>query len=196
MRQNRMCGLPVEVKTREDGSKMITGYGAVFYNASDPGTQYELWPGCFERIDPRAFDSSLNDQKDIRSLFNHDANQVLGRTTAGTMRLSVDLKGLRYEVDVPDTQVGRDLVTSLERGDITGSSFMFSITSIERVAGKDGNPDLRIIKDVDLYECGPVTFPAYESATAGVRSAGIEESRRDHEAWRRQHDKDLLQIED
>jgi len=197
MKQSRISQRAVTVQTREDGSRAITGYGAVFYNANDPGTQFELWPGCFERIDPRAFDSALQSKADVRACFNHDANQILGRTSAGTMRLSVDFTGLRYEVDVPDTQLGRDLVTSIERGDVTGSSFMFSIRSVERVVGKDGNPDLRIIKDLELYETGPVTFPAYESATAGVRDeSGIAETRAEHEAWKRQRDRDLLQIED
>jgi hypothetical protein len=93
----------ITVERREDGKPIIVGYGSVFYREDDPGTEYELWRGFKERIGRSAFDSRLTD--DVRALFNHDTNMVLGRTTAETLKLSVDDVGLRYEIEPPDTRL-------------------------------------------------------------------------------------------
>lgn len=160
-----------KIEKREDGKRILNGYGAVFYDQSNPGTQYQLWDNVFERIAPTAFNRVISESQDVRGLFNHDSNMVLGRTGAGTMRLYVDMRGLRYEIDLPDTAVANDLATLVERGDVDGSSFGFIVRGQERKYGKDGEPDVRIITDVDLFDTGPVTFPAYDATTAGVRSA-------------------------
>lgn len=167
-----------KVETREDGSKAISGYAAVFFDPSDPGTEYELWQNVFERIDPQAFSRAIAEKHDCRALFNHDANCVLGRVSAGTMRLSVDAKGLRYEIDCPDTQIAKDLCASIERGDITGSSFSF--IAKKRTWIEENDREITVICDLDLCDVGPVVFPAYESTTSTVRSAELEQSR---EAW-------------
>lgn len=157
------------VITREDGTRAITGYAAVFYRADDPGTEFELWEGMNERIMPKTFDRALKERDDVRALFNHDSNQVLGRSTSDTLKLSTDAKGLKYEIDLPDTQVANDLAVSIERGDITGSSFSFSVSD-EDFKKRDGG-HIREIRGVDpLFDVGPVTFPAYESTTTGIRS--------------------------
>ena len=96
---------PVTVETREDGTTTISGYAAVYHRSEDAGTQYQLMDSYYERIKPGAFDRALAEKQDVRALFNHDANHVLGRTTSGTCRLSCDSVGLRYEVDLPNTQV-------------------------------------------------------------------------------------------
>mgnify|MGYP003110111635 FL=1 len=175
----------VSVETRDDGTNVISGYAAVYYRADDAGTQYELLPEYFERIKTGAFDRALAERQDVRALFNHDPNHVLGRSKSGTLRMTADSVGLRYEIDLPNTQTARDLAESVKRGDVSGSSFAFSVTSegqeIERA--KDGTT-YRNIKDADLYDVSVVTYPAYESATSGIRTAeNVEEARAALERW-------------
>lgn len=165
-----ITGRKVGVETRSDGGKTIVGYGAVFYRATDQGTEYRLWKDMVERIKPGAFDRALSERQDVRGLFNHDAARILGRTASGTMRLSIDEIGLRYEIDLPDTQEARDLATLIDRGDITGSSFSFGANKTEWEDMPDGM-SVRAIVDLDLYDVGPVTYPAYEATSAAVRSA-------------------------
>ena len=148
----------------EAGSKtVISGYAAVFYDGT-PGTEYELVPGVAERIMPGAFSQAL--RSDVRGLFNHDPTNVLGRTEAGTMRLSVTKRGLRYTIDPPDTQMARDLMTSIRRGDVSGSSFGFRVTEEEWV--RDGDQEIVEIRGVQLHDVGPVTFPAYRATDSEI----------------------------
>lgn len=176
---------PVRIETRADQKRQISGYAAVFYRESDPGTQYELWEGFCERIMPGAFDRALKEADDCRALVNHDPNLVLGRTTAGTLRLGIDATGLRYEIDPPDTQAGRDACISLERGDMTGSSFSFMPDDV--TWREIGDVVIREINSLRLYDVGPVTYPAYASTTAGVRAVGDPaEARAAFEAYRTQ----------
>jgi HK97 family phage prohead protease len=121
---------------------------------------------------PGAFDRALKEKQDVRALFNHDDNQVLGRSKSGTLRMSVDSKGLKYEIDPPDTQLGRDLVTSIRRGDIDGSSFAFIVRGQKwNETTKDGvTTYLREITDCDLMDVSPVTYPAYEQTSVAVRT--------------------------
>lgn len=173
------------IEARADGGKMLVGYGAVFYRANDPGTEYKLWRGAVERIGRGAFDNALKRKDDVRGLFNHDANQVLGRTGSSTMRLAVDDKGLRYEIDLPDTQTANDVAASIARGDITGSSFSFSVDGEQWQRDAERETEIRTITDVHLYDVGPVTFPAYESSTTGVRADGdTGEAEHSRKQWR------------
>ena len=112
-------------------------------------------------------------EDDVRGLFNHDPNQILGRTKPGTMRLEVDERGLRYEIDPADTTPGRDVKEHLKRGDVDGSSFSFVVTD-ERTIKEDGKR-IREIRGVKLFDVGPVTFPAYPATSAQVRSGLREE---------------------
>ncbi len=154
----------IRVESRADGGKMIVGYGAVFHREGEAGTEYRLAPDVVERIATTAFDRALKEKQDARGLFNHDPNMLLGRAAAGTLRMSADSKGLRYEIDLPDTQVGKDVAASIARGDLSGSSFSFRINGKEGQRFEKGNGfDVRHIVDVDLYDVGPVTFPAYEA---------------------------------
>lgn len=173
----------VRLESRAEGQpKVIAGYGAVFYNAADPGgTEYEIGKYYRERIMPGAFDRAIRED-DVRSLFNHDTNFVLGRKSAGTLRLSVDAKGLRYEVDPPDTQAGRDVATVIERGDVSGSSFMFVPRVVRWVQAEE--IDIREIVEVELWEVGPVVFPAYAGATSGLRAHDFEENLAAWKEWR------------
>jgi HK97 family phage prohead protease len=173
------------IETRDDGKPRIVGYGSVFFRADDPGTQYELFPKVLERVSPKAFDLALQRKDDARGLFNHDPSHVLGRLSAGTLRLSVDSRGLRYEIDPPDTQSGRDVVELIRRGDISGSSFSFSVDKQSWEERADGT-EIRTIEAVTLYDVGPVTFPAYEAASTAVRAAtDCDSARTSLETWRR-----------
>ena len=142
----------------QEGKDVVMGHAAIFNTLS------EDLGGFRERIEPGAFDGVL--ENDVRAYFNHDPNYLLGRTTAGTLRLSVDTKGLRYELDVPNTTAGRDLKENIRLGNVTQSSFAFTIAkngdSWERT--ENGN-DIRIINEVDrLYDISPVSLPAYPDA--------------------------------
>lgn len=165
--------LTTEKRDGEDGPSIVAGYGAVFYNADDPGTEYWLWDDVVERILPGAFDRALQEADDVRSFFNHDANLILGRLSAGTLDLSVDGTGLRYVVEPPDTAAARHVLESVARGDTSGSSFMFEpMETAWREVELDGRPIyVREIVSVRLHEVGPVVFPAYESATSETRSS-------------------------
>lgn len=171
----------VTIEEREDGTRKIVGYGAVFYRAGDRGTEYELWSDTVEHVGRNAFDNAIK-QDDVRGLFNHDPSVVLGRTTAGTMRLSVDERGLRYEVDLPDTTAAKDVAASIKRGDITGSSFSFSVVKESWQQGKERT--IRTLEELRLHDVGPVTFPAYESSTTGLRAIGeTSEAEAKHKQW-------------
>lgn len=165
----------LRIEERADKPPLIEGYGAVFYRADDPGTEFQLWQDLYERIMPGAFDGAKDG--DVRSLFNHDSNWVLGRTKAEppTLQLDVDTVGLRYRVTPPDTQAVRDQVlTPIRRGDVDGSSFMFVPRKFSWVQDtRDGRQiEIRQVEKVELFEVGPVTFPAYAATSAGVRAEG------------------------
>lgn len=157
----------VEVRAADDGKKKIVGYAARFNELS------ELLGGWFkERILPGAFDGVI-ERSDVRALFNHDSNIVLGRNKSGTLALTVDERGLFYEIDPPETRTADELIISIERGDIDGSSFAFtpSETRWETVTENGIETDIRNIVKFDLiYDVSPVTYPAYPTATADTRS--------------------------
>jgi HK97 family phage prohead protease len=171
----------VKCRAEEDQPRQINGYGAVFYDGT-PETEYRLWDDMVERIDSGAFDEVINDN-DARGLFNHNTSAVLGRTSAGTMRLVKDERGLSYEIDMPNTTTGSDVFESISRGDITGSSFAFVPNAIEWSSEKRDNKtiEVRTVKGVEaLYDVGPVTFPAYEAATTSARDKeSIENERKE-----------------
>src|SRR5262245_1907544 len=168
-RTYRYLKTSIELEERKDGGLgTINGYASVFYNPDDPGTEFELFEGLVERIMPGTFDKALKERKDdVRALFNHDPDHILGRTTAGTLRLSTDKKGLRYSIDLPNTQLGNDLKESIKRGDINGSSFGFMVTD-QRFETKD-EIDIRMIEGVELFDVGPVTYPAFTATTAEAK---------------------------
>lgn len=158
-------GIEVRRASR-DAAQVLTirGYAAKF------GVLSENLGGFREQIEPGAFADILGD--DVRALFNHDANHVLGRTASGTLRLWQDETGLGYEVDLPDTQAARDLAVSIERGDVSQSSFAFRLAP--NGDRWDENEDGVVIRTISrfgrLYDVSPVTYPAYPDATIGMRS--------------------------
>jgi HK97 family phage prohead protease len=181
-----LAGNRPAVETREDGGKVLSGYAAVFYRADDPGTEFRLWSDMVERIMPGAFDSAISAGDDVRGMWEHSV--LLGRTGAGTVRLSVDEVGLRYEIDLPDTTTGRDVATLASRGDIPGSSFAFTVGAMSKRGrvvwvqeSRDGAVvDVREIHDLELHDVSPVSYAAYEATgTPSMRSRSDMQAERD-----------------
>jgi HK97 family phage prohead protease len=158
----------IEVRANEDGSATVTGYPAVFNSLSlDLG-------GFKERIAPGAFSRTIEEQ-DVRALFNHDSNFILGRTSAQTLRLAEDDHGLRMDLDLPDTQIARDLAVSMRRGDITGGSFGFNLhTDGDSWQESDDEGAIRTLNSVRLFDVGPVVYPAYPDTDVSVAHRSME----------------------
>lgn len=164
----RLLVLPVTLrkKSDEDESPVLEGYAARFDDWTQIGG--DSW-GFMESIAPGAFAESLKND-DIRALFNHDSNQVLGRASAKTAEFAEDEKGLRAVIYPPDTAVGRDVVALIKRGDVTGMSFMFrTLGETWEEPTKKGDLPKRTLTKVQLFEAGPVTFPAYEQTSISAR---------------------------
>ena len=150
----------VEVRAVADGQRMLAGYAAVFDSPADIGGWF------IEKISQGAFSDAVN--ADVRALYDHKSAYVLGRTTAKTLRLSEDSRGLRFEIDLPDTQTGRDVATSVERGDISGMSFNFR--AIKETWDESVNPPVRTLLKLEIDEISVVAFPAYADTEVGLRA--------------------------
>lgn len=149
----------------EEAEGKIVGYGSIF------GSRSEDLGGFVEIIAPGAFDGVLED--DVRALFNHDPNFVLGRNKSGTLALTVDERGLRYEIDPPKTGLVNDMVIEpMRRGDINQSSFAFVVGDDEWAYDEKSDTVVRTVKSFSaLRDVSVVTYPAYSSADSSVRSA-------------------------
>ncbi len=153
-----------EVRFEEDdGQRKMLGYAAVFDDLSG-----DLW-GFKERIQRGAFAKTIQ-EADIRALWNHDSNFVLGRRKSGTLKLWEDEHGLGVEILPPDTVWANDLMTTMERGDVDQMSFAFSVVREEWGDPDDGMP-VRELQEVKLFDVSPVTYPAYEGTDVSVRGA-------------------------
>lgn len=162
----------LEIRQAEDGTHTITGHAAVFNSLSE-----DL--GFFrEKIAPGAFSPSMVED-DVRALWNHDPNFVLGRNRAGTLRMKEDEKGLAIEIDPPDTQQARDMMESIRRGDVSQMSFGFRSVVDEWDETDPKNP-IRTLKRVQLFDVSPVTFPAYPATDVSV-------AKRSLATWQDQH---------
>jgi len=151
----------LRLSKKEGEPTRIVGYAAVFDKLS------EDFGGWREQIAPGAFAKTIKND-DIRALVDHDSGRIIGRNSAGTLTLSEDKEGLKVEILPPDTQVGRDIVTSIERGDVSGMSFGFrTITDNWRTVDEE---EIRTLEEVKLFDVSPVTFPAYPDTDVGVRS--------------------------
>lgn len=140
----------------------ISGYGAVF------NKKYRVM-GFNEVIAPGAFTKTLKDNPDIRGMFNHSPDYLLGRTKSGTMTVEEDNRGLRYEIlaDKMDPQA-QSVARKIERGDVDGSSMAFFVIK-QDWEEKNGKPTQRTITEVELIETGPVTMPASPATSSKVR---------------------------
>jgi len=153
--EKRFYNIELEQREGTESATTIVGHAAVFNKLS------ENLGGFQERINTGAFDDVLGD--DVRAFFNHDPNHLLARSSSGTLRLSTDEEGLKYEFDVPDTTSGRDLLVSMKRGDITQSSFAFTVEDDSWES--ENGMNIRTIKKVKrLYDVSPVSIPAYPDA--------------------------------
>jgi len=165
--EKRIFNTNLELRAAEDGSpERIVGHAAVFGKRSvDLG-------GFTEEIERGAFSNAISEGDDVRALWNHDANLVMGRTPT-TLRLAEDKDGLRVEIDLegaPDHV--RDLTKSIKRGDVSQMSFAFSLRSADGDSWheEDGGAMVRTLKDLRLFDVSPVTYPAYPDTSVAARS--------------------------
>ncbi len=140
--------------------RRLEGYAAVFNSPASMGP-------FTETIRPGAFKGSLAAGADILALVDHDPGQLLGRTRSGTLTLAEDTRGLHFQIDMPDTSLGRDLLAMAERRDVGGMSFGFRATSEDWPA-----KDRRELIAVNLIEISVVrAFPAYAGTSVDARAA-------------------------
>lgn len=159
--ERRFCDRRLELRAAEGESArpVIRGYGVVFNSPTVYGDYLEM-------VAPDAFDDV--DMSDVRILFNHDPNYILGRTASKTARVGIDEQGVWYEVDPPKWADG--LVETISRGDVTQSSFGFAVAT-DRIQEMEDGRKLRVITKISrLFDLSPVTYPAYQDTEAVVRS--------------------------
>ncbi len=155
---------PVSLRvTGEDKTPRLEGHAAVFNQLSDD------FGGWREKIAPGAFKDAL--KGDVRALWNHQDDLVLGRTKSGTLELEEDATGLFFRIKLPDTGWMRDRLVSLKRGDVTGASFGFFTEKDEWTTEMNGTKIRTITKIKELLEVSPgVTFPAYPQTDVALAS--------------------------
>lgn len=141
--------------------RRLEGYAATF------GTSARI-ADFTEVIAPGAFKAGLARRDDVLALVDHDPRRLLGRTRSGTLKLSEDSRGLEFSVDVPDTQLGRDIVAMVERQDVGGMSFAFNVEP-RGEAWEGRNRTLLSVKLVDVSVVQ--SFPAYDQTSVAARSA-------------------------
>jgi len=174
-----VIGAVAEFRAVKDGNKTtLVGYAAKYDVRSEP-----IYGQFFEVIKRGAFASALEGKDDVRALLDHDASMVLGRTRSKTLRLSDDSVGLKFELDLPDTTVARDLAVSVERGDISQMSFGFRKIRDRWTENVDPTTKLTVttreLLEVELMDVSPVAFPAYLDTEVSVRSLNAFREERD-----------------
>ena len=156
--------LPTPVAIRQDGDGVkLGGYALRYMKLS------QNLGGFVEQIAHGALTKTLRDGGDVVCRYQHDDRYLLGRTSAGTLRLANDEEGLDYEVDMPDTSYARDLQVLAGRGDVRYSSFAFRTVADEWSFTDQGFP-LRTLTNIQLVDVAPVVTPAYQDTTSGLRS--------------------------
>jgi hypothetical protein len=163
--ERRFFTAPVSVQKRAEGDdNIVEGVAAIVEKETDLGF-------FREKIARGAFDDVLND--DVRALFNHDPNFILGRTASNTLEIGLNENGdLTYKYTTPDRQYARDLYDAIKSGDVDQSSFAFIIKE-HRWEFDEENPDndLRTIEKIgSLIDVSPVTYPAYQDTKVAARS--------------------------
>src|SRR5512132_777674 len=149
--------IDVDVGSLDTRGRTVHGYAAIYNTLSEDLGGYR------EKIAAGAFAGVLED--DVRALLNHDPNQVLGRTKSGTLRLFDEQRGLRFELDLPDSPLGENMRSAVRRGDLDGASFRFE------VGDEDWNGDIRTVKSVKaLRDVTLATYPAYPAASVELRT--------------------------
>lgn len=155
--EKRSFGVEIRAKGRR-----LEGYAATF------NTETRIDGRFTETIAPGAFSPSIKAGRDVLALVDHDPARVLARTKSGTLRLSQDTKGLAFDLDLPDTTAGRDVLALAERGDLGGMSFGFTILDEKRTG------DRRELRAVDLKEISVVAaWPAYPATEVFSRASNV-----------------------
>lgn len=176
-REQRVCVLRhAEVRATSSDGRIIEGYAAVFDMPS------EDLGGFREIVQPGAFRRAL-ERSDIRCLVNHHADKVLGRTRSGTLSVWEDTRGLHYRVQLPDTTLGNEVRELVRRGDLSQSSFSFTVAPDgERWHTDSAGRQTRTLVDVaEVYDLGPCTFPAYNATSVSARA--LERVRRQRKSY-------------
>lgn len=152
-----------ELRIAPETPNRLVGYAAVFNSLSaDLG-------GFKERIKPGAFNQSLTGGGDIRALVDHDSSKLLGRTSSGTLRIGEDERGLRVEIDLPDTSHARDVLSLVKRRDVRGMSFGFRVREGGQRFTKEAGQTIRELSAIDLREVTVTSIPAYADTSLNVR---------------------------
>lgn len=163
MRDTEIRSTLAAVQIREaGGGRRLGGYALKFDRLS------QNLGGFVERVAPGALTKTLRDGGDVLCRYQHADEYLLGRTASGTLRLTVDDEGLDYEVDLPDTTVGRDVGVLAGRGDVQHSSFAFRTLRDDWSYTEQGFP-LRTLLEIQLVDVAPVVQPAYLDTTSGLR---------------------------
>lgn len=167
---------PVEIESRAEGDTKqdyITGYAVRFDKWSVP---LAVWneKGFVESIDKRALEGV--DMSKVIASVNHNFDKVLARAEKGTLGLKIDDNGLKYEIKVPNTTVGRDTLEDVRNGNLTGSSFIFTTVEDKWVFKKEGHDERTVLKIGKLIELGPVTMPAYPDSSASAAKRSYDEA--------------------
>ena len=172
----------------ENDDRIIEGYFAVFDDT------YEVWPGVTESIRKGAFKNSI--KGDVRALYNHNTNQILGRTSAGTLKLKEDDHGLWGQIKINSKDSDAlNVYERISRGDITGCSFGFEIKKETWKEESNGTIHYTIEEVSPLYEVSPCVFPAYEATRISSRGKDLAKIRKrsklSREDWKKEMHKKL-----
>jgi HK97 family phage prohead protease len=154
----------LEIRAR---GRRLEGYAATF------GTEARIGSGFTEVLDPHAFADTLRSERDILALVDHDPTRVLARTRSKTLRLSEDSRGLMFDLDIPPTSYGADVLALAERGDLGGMSFGFTVLK----NGEQWQSNKRTLTAVQLHEVSVVSaWPAYEGTIVAARARDADET--------------------
>lgn len=166
MDEKEIRSIKMEWRADEQNPRHVYGTAAVFNSESG-----DL--GFFETIQPGAITQDTIKKSDVFATLNHDITRgILARSKygMGSLKLSLDDKGLHYSFDAPQTALGDELLEYLKRGEITASSFAFTVDKDEWV-NRDGHPHRTITKISRLYDVSPVFQPAYSATSVAQRKA-------------------------
>lgn len=161
-RTMQMSGMKIR---EENGKRRLEGYFAVF------DQPYEVFPGWIETIAPGAFSRALASGQDVKVLWNHNPDIVLGSTGNKTADLREDQRGLFGGTDINEQdQDAKNAYARIDRGDVNGCSFGYEVSRMEESWDEDGTYRTRILEVSPLYEVSPCTFPAYTQTSITSRA--------------------------
>lgn len=156
-----------EIQSADEESRKVEGYALVFNSESE-----DL--GFIEIIEPSAIDDDVIAKSDVFAWLNHDEKRgclARSRKGKGSLSLTIDNRGLKYSFEAPHTSLGNELLESLKRGDISASSFAFTVSNGgEKWEKRDGKYYRTITKIDRLYDVSPVYCPAYSETSVACRS--------------------------